>query len=245
MYSSSSAAEEHRTTTFSSSGLLTFAFGLIAAIIVAEYAARRLLAPTPPVIGSPVVNDMLAAALCYIALVAATAHTTDAWSAFQRAAGQIVAAFGSWLGWVGGLFFFLSVVALMFVDQALWGGVTLPSFSVPPSETVLFAAWARPLSIAALLLVNGLVIPIAEERLWRGPALLVTAVLFSAKHAIVDASPGRLIALMAGGLVLGYVAHRAGQGDGGRNGWQTAAVAHILANTVATGILLVSGAGPV
>jgi membrane protease YdiL (CAAX protease family) len=131
----------------------------------------------------------------------------------------------------------------------------LPSFTSRPSDTVIMAGLAAPLAIAALLVVNGGVIPLAEERLWRGliqprlfaawgllPALFVTAVLFSLKHAIVDASLGRFLAITVGGLVLGIVAHRAGGSDGGRNGWQTSAVSHTAANIIATCIALAAGA---
>jgi membrane protease YdiL (CAAX protease family) len=236
--------------------IVGFALGLAVVIVVAEYLARRVLAPALPTIGSPTVNDMLAAALCYGLLVALTATPAARSPAtLGRTLMAVLARAGSWLPWVGGLLFLLAVMFLAFLDRLLWGAVVLPSFTAPPSGTVLVAGLATPLAIAALLVVNGVVIPLAEERLWRGliqprlfaawgllPAVLVTAVLFSLKHAVVDASLGRLVAIVVGGVVLGVVAHRAGGLDGGRNGWQTSAVSHMVANITATCIALAAGA---
>lgn len=230
------------------------ALGLALLIVVTEYLARHVLAPILPLIGAPMVNDMLASALCYTLLVLATA------TAYQRTPSVIsrtlLHIFGrewSWSALGGGIAFLLLVIILMPLDMALWGSVTLPSYTAPPSEVRLLTGLATPLTIAALMTVNGVVIPLAEERLWRGmiqprlllawgiaPALLTTALLFSLKHAIVDASLGRLIALFVGGLALGYVAHRAGGGDGGRSGWRVTAISHMLANLVATGLILIA-----
>jgi membrane protease YdiL (CAAX protease family) len=235
-------------------GGIGFALGLAGGIVVAEYLARRALAPTFPVIGSPTVNDMLATALCYVVLVmlAVPADHRSA-AALRRAVRGVLAACRTWLPWVGGALMLVAVVVLALLDRALWGSVTLPSFTVPPADTVLAASLAGPLAIVALLLVNGLVIPLAEERLWRGiiqprllvawgalPALAVTAVLFSVKHAIVDASLGRLLALAVGGLVLGIVAYRSGHHEDRQDGWHASAVSHIAANVVATSLALLS-----
>jgi hypothetical protein len=67
------------------------------------------------------------------------------------------------------------------------------------------------------LYVNGELVPVAEEWLWRGvvqprfcrafgagAGMAVTAVLFSVKRAIVDASLGRLLAMIAAVIVLGH-----------------------------------------
>ena len=71
---------------------------------------------------------------------------------------------------------------------------------------------ASVLKVVSVMSVNGLFIPIAEEFLWRGmvqPRLAhvvttpitigVTALLFSLKHVIVDASLGRLLTIVAFG----------------------------------------------
>jgi hypothetical protein len=99
-----------------------------------------------------------------------------------------------------------------------------------------------------LLLVNGVVIPVVEEWLWRGlvqprfvgalgllPGLFLTAVLFSLKHVVVDASPMRLLALTAFGLVMGVLAWR--------QGWRASALAHAVTNTAATIVALVAAGG--
>ncbi|WP_218780602.1 CPBP family intramembrane glutamic endopeptidase [Halorarum halophilum] len=106
--------------------------------------------------------------------------------------------------------------------------------------------------VAVLLLVgNGLLAPIAEERVWRGivqtelvdtwgvaPGIAVTAVLFALKHVVVDGSVARLTTLLALGLVFGLVRHR----------WGTASstVTHVATNTIASAsIIAVSLYGPV
>jgi membrane protease YdiL (CAAX protease family) len=231
------------------------ALGLVALIVVTEYLARRVLAPSLPTIGAPVVNDMLATALAYGLLAAIVAPKPErSVAAFRRALGGILAGARTWLPWIGAVAFLGSVIVLTPLDAVLWGTVRLPSFTAPPSTMVLFASAATPLTVLSLLAVNGVVIPLAEERLWRGliqprlrgawglaPALLTTAVLFSLKHVVVDASPGRLLALSVGGLVLGVVAYRAGGAAGGTTGWRTSALSHMVGNLVATSLALASG----
>ena len=86
----------------------------------------------------------------------------------------------------------------------------------------------------------------ASRFLWRGlvqvrlarvlsihPAIGLTAVLFSLKHALVDASLGRLLTLTSFGVICGIVAHR--------HGWRRSAALHIVVNTVLTAIGLVLG----
>lgn len=231
------------------------ALALAGVIVVAEYAARRGLAPALPIVGAPVVNDMLASAVCYAVVVTfaipARSRTAEALGSALRA---VLARAASWLPWAGAVLFLVSVVALTLADSALWGAVRLPVVTAPPSDVVVAAGAAQPLSILALVLVNGLMIPLAEERLWRGivqprlvlawgpvPALAVTAALFSAKHAIVDGSLGRLLALALGGLVLGLVAYRAGHGDARQDGWQASAVSHVVGNLVATSVAIAAG----
>jgi CAAX protease family protein len=232
------------------------ALGLVGLIIVSEYLARRVLAPSLPTLGAPVVNDMLAAAICYGALVTLTASAS---SRSLAALGDALFGVGRqatrWLPWVGAILFLTAVLALALLDRWLWGTVQLPSFTAPASPITIFEDAAAPLAIASLLLVNGVVIPLAEERLWRGliqprlrvawgvvPGLLVTAMLFSLKHVIVDASPGRLIALTAGGLVLGVVAFRSVHSEDDHAGWRASAVSHMLGNLAATGLALAAGA---
>lgn len=102
---------------------------------------------------------------------------------------------------------------------------------------------------AILLLVgNGLVVPIAEEQVWRGivqtelveargaaAGIAVTAVLFAFKHVIVDLSIVRLTTLLTLAVLLGVVRYR----------WNTASstVAHVVVNTVSTAGLVVATLG--
>ncbi len=86
---------------------------------------------------------------------------------------------------------------------------------------------------------NGLLVPVVEEFAWRGyiqtrmvlalgrPAgIVITAVLFAAKHVVVDRSLGRVFTLMGGALVLG--------GVGARWGTQASTITHVVLNVVAT-----------
>jgi membrane protease YdiL (CAAX protease family) len=138
-------------------------------------------------------------------------------------------------------------IGLALLDAMLWGSVRLPSISSPwRSETTLFAESGSLLSAVSLLAINGLVIPLAEEWLWRGliqprfidgvglaAGLIVTAVLFSLKHVVIDASLGRLLALTAFGLIMGVLAVR--------HGWRASSLAHMIANTFATALSLSAG----
>jgi membrane protease YdiL (CAAX protease family) len=100
------------------------------------------------------------------------------------------------------------------------------------------------LEVVALMAVNGVVVPIAEEYLWRGQvqarllrvwpaavAIGTTAVLFSLKHVLVDASWGRFLTLVAFGALCGMLARR--------HSWRTSAALHLVVNTAATGAGLV------
>jgi membrane protease YdiL (CAAX protease family) len=94
------------------------------------------------------------------------------------------------------------------------------------------------LTLALIVGINGLWVPVFEELAWRGRlqsslqhfhgagwALAGGAILFSLKHAVVDASPGRLVTLLGVGLVLGFAYQR--------GGIRSAVVAHIVLNTCA------------
>lgn len=237
-------------------GLTGMALGLAVVVVATEYLARRVVAPSLPVVGAPVVNDMLAAAVAYGLLVTVVTPSplrspAGLGEALRGVARQMI----RWLPWLGGVLFLVGVLAVAPLDAWLWGDVRLPGFTAPASSIVLFASAGPLLATVSLLLVNGVVIPLAEERLWRGsiqpnlrlacgviPGLLATAVLFSLKHAIVDGSLGRLLALTVGGLVLGLVAYRASTAAGVRTGWQASAVSHMVGNLVATGVALAYGA---
>lgn len=118
------------------------------------------------------------------------------------------------------------VFPLEWVDARLFG-------PQPP-----FAVGKDFLALALLVGVNGLWVPVFEELAWRGRlqrslthfhgagwALGGTSALFSLKHAVVDASPGRLVTLLGVGLVLGFAFQR--------GGLRSAVVAHVVLNMAA------------
>ncbi|MBI4057512.1 MAG: CPBP family intramembrane metalloprotease [Elusimicrobia bacterium] len=220
---------------------------LIAIIIVGEYLARHFLLYLFPVIGTLRVNDMLATGLFYIALVWFTAPQSSRSmvrvNEALRGVLRHVRSTQSWLGAAAASAAMLMVV----IDGLLWGNMRLP-FLVSPwrYDLVLLPGFGRILEGISLLAVNGLVVPLSEERLWRGliqpqivnmtgvsRGILATSLLFSVKHTIVDASLARFLALTAFGFVMGVLAHR--------RGWHASAISHMLANLVATGLSLVYG----
>jgi membrane protease YdiL (CAAX protease family) len=230
---------------------LLWALGLAVVIVAAEYLARRFALVWLPALGARRVNDMLMMGLAYLGLVWLTIPAGRRTLAALPAALRAIASQARlWQVWAAAAAALAATIALAPVDALLWGGVRLPAAFSPWRWEATVLASAAPLLVpASLLLVNGLLIPIAEEWLWRGliqprlvgalglaAGLLATAALFSLKHAIVDASLGRLLALTAFGLVLGALA--------ARRGWRASALAHALANTAATLLALAAGALP-
>ncbi len=226
------------------------ALGLAGLIVLSEYVARRFVVHWLPTLGTHLVNDMLAFVVCYVPLVLLTApaaaRTPRAIVAVLR---QIVARARTRLPWLGVVAALGAAGWLGRLDHLLWGRVPVPGagWGSPLSSIVLVPQAGQVLTVVSLLLVNGLLVPVCEERLWRGliqprlvaglgfvPGLALTAVLFSLKHVIVDASLGRLLAIVGAGLVVGVIA--------ARSSWKTSAVTHIATNTVAT-LLVLAGAG--
>lgn len=224
------------------------ALGLVLLIVGVEYLARHFALLWFPAIGALRVNDMLVTGLAYLALVAALVPREQRTLTVLGASVRAVLAEGRrWQVWAAAAAA-VGTGLLVLLDQRLWGAVSVPAVSSPWRwEGVLFASAAPLLVPASLLLVNGWVVPLAEEWLWRGriqPALvgaggqlaglLATSLLFSLKHALIDASLGRMLALTGFGLVMGLLALR--------HGWRAAALAHAIANTFATTLtLLLSG----
>ncbi len=224
----------------------TVAIGWIILIVLAEYIARRFVVRWLPILAAAPVNDMLAFILCYIPLVwFSVSRTQRNLQSVGQAIRTILIRAKTGLPWVGAIAILISISLLAPVDQWLWGTVELPGWQSPYLGPLLFPQLAPVLIVISLLLVNGIFVPLVEEWLWRGliqprligqlglvSGLLLTAILFSLKHAIVDASLGRLLLLTAFGIVVGIVAHR--------KGWESAALTHVLVNSISTiSILLI------
>jgi membrane protease YdiL (CAAX protease family) len=141
------------------------------------------------------------------------------------------------IGIAGGLLVLALMWGTTLIDAALWGG----SGELPPGmvEGLRGGAWVGLL----MLLVNGIVGPASEELAWRGVAqtalgrawgpivgLLVTAILFAFKHAMVDGSMARITTLLMMALILGVVRLRWGTG--------ASTATHIVANLGATAMIL-------
>jgi membrane protease YdiL (CAAX protease family) len=142
-------------------------------------------------------------------------------------------------GLLSGLALFAVLVVAGAIDRAVFD---------PEGHTV----WPRrlggtgPLLWGALLLANGLFVPIVEEYAWRGyiqgrlvrcwgapTGVAVTSVAFALKHVIADLSLTRVTTLAVGAVALGLIATR----------WGTTAstAAHAFANTAAT-LLVIAAA---
>ena len=228
---------------------LSAALAVVGLVMGGEYFFRHYVLFWLPILGTLLVNDMLALFLCYLLLcVSAGLILHVNWQQELAEIGRSLReGLTSWnfTLWVVALVF--SVWALSIVDRLLWGNIELPMLvSSFRNSTVWLAGLAPVLKAASLILVNGLFVPIAEEFLWRGivqvrlmhvlPAPLaigLTAALFSLKHALVDASLGRLLALIAFGAICGVVAQRAS--------WRRSAALHMVTNTMATIIGLIFG----
>jgi membrane protease YdiL (CAAX protease family) len=223
---------------------------LVAGLVIGgEYFFRHYVLFWLPVFGDLLVNDMVSLFLVYLLLTAslgALMHVN--WQ--QELAGvwqSLREGLAGWnfTFWVMALVF--GVWVLSMVDQLLWGNIKLPMIvSAYRNPTIWLANLAPFLRVVSLILVNGLFVPIAEEYLWRGLvqvhlirilpipfAIGLTAVLFSLKHAFVDASMGRFLALIAFGVICGVVAQR--------SSWRRSAALHMVVNTITTVAGLVLG----
>lgn len=225
------------------------ALGLVLLIVGVEYLARHFALLWFPAVGALRVNDMLVTGLAYLALVAALASREQRTLSELGASVRAVLAEGRrWQVWAAAAAA-VGTGLLVLLDQRLWGAVSVPAVSSPWRwEGVLFVSAAPLLVPASLLLVNGWVVPLAEEWFWRGriqPALvgtggplaglLATSLLFSLKHVLIDASLGRMLALTGFGLVMGLLALR--------HGWRASALAHAIANSFATVVALAATGG--
>jgi membrane protease YdiL (CAAX protease family) len=228
---------------------LSVALAVVGMVIGGEYFFRHYALFWLPTIGTLLVNDMLSLFLVYLLLTVGLGSFMHVnWR--QELAGitqSLREGLTSWdfTFWV--LALVLSVWALSMVDRLLWENIKLPMIvSSYRNPTVWLANLAPILKAVSLILVNGLFVPVAEEYLWRGLvqarlmhilpvpfAIGLTAVLFSLKHALVDASLGRFLTLIAFGIICGVVAQR--------NSWRRSAALHMVTNTILTVIGLIFG----
>ena len=235
--------------TVSRSRNLSVALAVVGMVIGGEYFFRHYVLFWFPTLGTLLVNDMLSLFLVYLLLTVSLGSFMHVnWRRELAGIGQALReGLTSWnfTFWV--LALVISVWALSIVDGLLWGNIKLPMIvSSYRNSTVWLANLAPILKAVSLILVNGLFVPVAEEYLWRGLvqarlirilstpfAIGMTAVLFSLKHAIVDASLGRFLTLVAFGVICGVVAQR--------NSWRRSAALHMVANTVLTVMSLIFG----
>ena len=228
---------------------LSVALAVIGLVIGVEYFFRHYVLFWMPIFGTLLVNDMVSLFLGYLLLsVSVGLFMHVDWKKELTGIGQALReGLTGWnfTFWVLGLV--LSVWALSMVDRQLWGNIKLPMIvSSYRNPTVWLANFAPILKVVSLIVVNGLFVPIAEEYLWRGVvqvylirvlpmsiAIGMTAVLFSLKHVLVDASLGRFLALIAFGAICGIVAQR--------HSWRRSAALHMAVNTILTVMGLILG----
>jgi len=225
------------------------AAGVVGIVIVTEYVFRHYVLFWMPTVGALRVNDMLALAMAYSLLIITFGSLTHAkWREEFRRLGLALRDFATqWTHtpWLLGLM--LGLVVLPAVDQKLWADLRFPMWvSSFRNPVVWFPQAASTLGVLAPIAVNGILVPVAEEYLWRGlvqarlsrvlpgaVAIGVTAILFSFKHVVVDASWGRFLTLVAFGSICGIVAQR--------HTWRSSAALHLVVNTATTSVALAIG----
>jgi uncharacterized protein len=225
-------------------GSVASALRIAAAIVAVEYLARHVAAFAVPTLAEPRVNETLAGGVALVALSLVTARVVGARGLGHALVGVLASA-RRWEAWAGGVSALAAGFGVGLVDRVLWGNVVLRSFSLPLQDTTLLVSASRWLVPASLVVVNGLIVPLAEEWLWRGlvqprivrtyggPAgIAITAAACSLEHAIVDASLQRLLAIGISGAVFGVVARRAS--------WKASALAHVVASSVVAALAVAS-----
>lgn len=143
-------------------------------------------------------------------------------------------------GLASGALLFLTAWAASYVDQALF-----PDWAARAELLIRLMARAGPAVTAIMLVANGVLAPLVEECAWRGyiqyrltrawgawAGLVAPAVLFAAKHVVVDVSFGRTTSLLVGSFGLGLIRHR----------WGTVAstAAHLTVNLFVTSYAFVA-----
>lgn len=238
--SSKSAAVRH----------LTAALSVVIVTVSCEYLFRHYVMFWFPTIGSLRVNDMIALLIVYavLMLVFGLATHIDWHQELDGVRFALLELAKTWdyVPWL--LLMALSAAVLPALDGLLWGGMKpMPWFtSSYQNSTKWLVAHAPIMKVVALLSVNGLFVPVAEEFIWRGIvqvrflrimpvplAIGLAAVLFSLKHVVVDDSFGRFLFIIAFGVICGIVAHR--------KSWRASAAVHLFTNTLSTIVALAIG----
>jgi membrane protease YdiL (CAAX protease family) len=229
---------------------LTLVLIVVFMTISGEYFFRHFVLFWIPTIGNLQVNDMISLLILYALLMFILGPATHTYwnhelKGLQFSLQELLKTW-EYVPWL--LLLGLSAALLPFLDRFLWGGVKLmPWFtSSYKNSTKLFVPYAPIIKVVALLFVNGLFVPIAEEFIWRGivqerllrfvpvpMAIGITAVLFSFKHVVVDDSFNRFLFIIAFGIICGIVACR--------KSWRASAAVHIFANTVGSIVALATG----
>ena len=228
---------------------VAIAAGVASVVLASEYVFRHCVLFWMPTVGSLRVNDMLALAMAYSLLTITFGSLAHAdWRRELRDLGRALRDFmtrWTYTPWLLGLM--LGLVVLPPVDRWLWAGLRFPMWVSSHRNAVVWFPQAAPaLEVLTLMTVNGILVPIAEEYLWRGliqarlsrvlpgaVAIGVTAIFFSLKHVVVDASWGRFLTLVAFGGICGIVAQR--------HTWRSSAALHLVVNTTSTAVALALG----
>ncbi len=225
------------------------ALGLVILIVATEYVCRHYLMYWLPTIGTLRVNDMLSLVCAYSVLVGGLGFLVGVdWIEELAGVGQALrdcVTSSRYTGWIVATA--LSFGLFPILDRLVWGRMHLPMLtSSVRNSTVWLSSFGPVLKATSVIFVNGLYVPLGEEFLWRGfvqsrlaratslpLAVGITAVCFSLKHVLVDASFGRALTITALGIIFGIVAYR--------ESWRASAALHILINTLSSITALLLG----
>lgn len=222
---------------------------VVISTIAFEYFFRHYVLFWLPVIGNLNVNDMISLTLAYTLLTlfyGLVLHLN--WkNVLQKVGYALIDMMKTWKNVIWILLIMLSLILLPLADRYLWHSIKLPLvISTYRNPLKCLVPYASILKVISFILVNGLFVPIAEEFLWRGIiqvqliyilpkslAIATTAIFFSVKHVLVDASFGRFLTLFAFGIICGIVAER--------KNWHASAALHLFVNTITTIMGLLMG----
>jgi len=218
------------------------AFALVGLIVGTEYVCRHYLMFWLPTLGTLRVNDMLSLVFAYTFLAGGLGLLLRTnWIEELAGVGQALrdcVTSSRYTKWIIAAALSLSLFPVL--DRLLWAGMQLPMFtSSARNSNVWLPTFAPVLKIASIIFVNGLFVPVGEEFLWRGfvqprlaramsvpLAIGITALCFSLKHVVVDASFGRFLTITALGIIFGIVAQR--------KSWKASAALHIVINMLSS-----------